>query len=299
MNTTLSANFNMLCEMLEFIQGNNKNTFKKIISLLCNTFDAESLNDLKKLNLFNLTVNYYTFNHLFEKYDMFLDAVTIFIASDEQKIEELKTIYEQVSKNGKRKMKENVFNCIVLIILLGFVSVKTINSKSRTELYDFLKDKDNQYKINVEQLYETCLVCEKILQDKRINDSVKISCQKEKINILYIAATQHINDIAISINNTKQEVYNLKSKLYTQILEIIGILIAVFSIIGINLSHVTSITNTNIKLIVLTNLCVMISITIAFFFISLITDLKSTKRYWIIGTFILLVAVFVGCYIYL
>ena len=280
----------ILCDILQSIiseieDDTKKNLYLKVEKVLLELFGLTSLSEvhdyysvldknkqiewcldtISKHNLFSIT------NRLATKIDI----------NQSINFNALLTNLKDEDKNNNQNDK--IIQSLCFLILLNVVSFSCDNSEQLLERYSEEKnilEKKNLFQAPHKNLFLIILYCIEILKIPRNTIPLKITDFNK--DLYYSSSITYLNNLKNEIYKTSQETNHKVSNFYSKILEIVGLLIAIFSIIGVNCFTIASQSNIDPFNIVLVNSSLAMSLSIVLFLIHNIIHERRANKFLIL-----------------
>lgn len=295
----MPLNLSLLCDILqnlisEIKDNDKKKYYLKIKNVLLVLFESKTLNDVK---------DYYDALNEKEKISWCLEAITkhnLFSLINKismsinfnQSINFYALVTDLTNASEKGNSKDIVKQSLCFIILLNIISFSCDHFDQVLDMHSdekkILKNK-KLYEDSHKELFMIILYCIEILKTPK--NSIPVKLKDFNKDLYYSSSISYLNKLKDDIYKTSKETSNKASNFYSKILEIVGLLIAIFSIIGVNCFTIASQSNIDPFNIVLINSSLAMSISIMLFLIHNIIHAKKVGKY--VFAFILALTAFI------
>lgn len=289
MKNLMPSNLSILCDILQVLISeiedmNKKNGYLKVEKAILNLFELNSLNDVK---------DYYDTLNDEDQITWCLDAISNHnLFSIINRLSTIIDIDEEINFHSlivdlnhtieRNKSKEKIKKSLCYLVLLNVISFscnkKQILDRSIEE-QNILKD-NNLYFDSHKEIFLIILYCVDIFNTPKNTISIKL--ENFNKDLYYSSSIAYLNKLKDDVYKTSKETNEKVSKFYAKILEIIGLLIAIFSIIGVNCFTIASQSSIDPFNIVLVNASLSMSIAIILFLVHNIINEKKVKKFIIV-----------------
>lgn len=297
MGNIVLSNLSTICQMTDKLLDNLSNEKKKkrycsFSNLLLELLEVETLenavkkcNDIQKHNPLKWNVEKLSRENIFETLSFFPLVVDIgnpvFFDAIVKNLEDI--LKDRNPKTDTISIKKT----ICLMFLLNAIDVTCTDPKNLLATYNdefSIIQQHNLFSSTSEQdVFIKLLLCVEMFCNKIL--TVKLIFKTINNDLYNSAVIFNINNKNDIINKRSKENEEKTSNFYSKILEIVGLLIAVFSIIGVNCFTLSCQTNVDIFNILLINASLVISIVLVLFLSHNIIHNLGTKKYYVIFFF--------------
>lgn len=287
MENLMPLNLSLLCDILqnlisEIKDKDKKKYYLKIKNVLLVLFESKTLNDVK---------DYYDALSEKEKISWCLEAIkkhSLFSLINKismsininQSINFYALLTDLVDDSEKGNSKDIVKQSLCFIVLLNIISFSCDHYDQVLDMHsDEKKILENKklYDDSHKELFMIILYCIEILKTPK--NSIPVKLKDFNKDLYYSSSISYLNKLKDDIYKTSEETRNKASNFYSKILEIVGLLIAIFSIIGVNCFTIASQSNIDPFNIVLINSSLAMSISIMLFLVHNIIHVKKVGKY--------------------
>ena len=305
MNNVIPLNLSAMCKMLEILSSSQANLDKKdlyeeLLSYLLELNKASSVKEAKTSfeQLKNDTEVVLWYIELLSKEEIFEIAHLFPLVAEIGKPISFKNFITKLQEILKQKnsyiSKSHIKKIICYMNILNLVKVTCAEPKILIKNYEKeaqILDNNHMYFASIyKELFSKIVFCVEMMS--KTSPSVNLIFENFNTNLYNAILVSNMNELKEKTHKQNKETEEKASNLYSKILEIVGLLIAVFSIIGVNCFTLSSQTNIDVFNILLINSSLVISIVLILFLIHNIIHSNKTRIYYVI--FIFTVLFFVG-----
>lgn len=250
------------------IDKKNEGAFHKLEDVILDFFSLKSLDELSEQ--FNSLSKEGFFHKCFEKLsdEGRLEIVNrLPLLIEDYDITTLKKIVENLkTSNGyERSLDEFIKNTLCILTLLGVISFSCDSfENSFTSERKYLENEGLGEKSHLDILL-LLLTCAEIVKYPYQEHLLVVNSFNE--GYYYSLSIRYINILNEKVYRASLEAQDKTQKIYSKILEIVGLLIAVFSIIGINCFTLATQSTISVTNILIINCSVMLCIITIFYLI--------------------------------
>lgn len=284
------VNLATLCDILITITTSKLDEKKKapylrVKKIILNMFELDSLDEVK---------NYYSeLKHTervswcldtISKYELFstISRLSMFVELKE-KIDLGLLLTDLYNNFEKTKSKNEIKTLICYLLFLDVISLSCDNSEQVLSRHNDEMKILNECQLNKDvhkEIFFIILYCIEILNAPK--NCIQLKFEDFNKDLYYSSSITYLNHLKDKIHQESQKSSNKVSNLYTKILEIVGLLIAIFSIIGVNCFTIASQSTIEPMNIIIVNASLAMSISLILFLIHNIIHEQSTKKYYIV-----------------
>ncbi len=285
-----------LCEMLkqlrdskELAKNYSKKAFGKVEKIILKLFEFETLDEAiiesAKSNIYEEVVSWCLkkISSDPEIFNVINQLPFILEGTNKMDLEGLvKTIRANTKKESKNNNKQ-VEESLCILVLLDVLTFSCDNPDAIEKQYEEeinVLIKNGLYSPPHKNLFFLLVFCAQIINCP-FNEQYLVVESFNK-DLYYAASITYLNSLSNEVHKTSLENREKTQNFYSKILEIVGLLIAIFSIIGVNCFTLSSQTNIDVFDIVIVNSTVVLSIVIILFLIHNIIHNSSIKKYIVI-----------------